>query len=130
MPVGILQAPGTCAQASRMTAVAEADFGKGLLPHPEDKKGVIHCTCIAKPFFLFSPSSLRWLCPNCLMPIARGMNPWAKVGTEPESTSQKCPRDGAAVLVTVGQPSARSHDFIYGYPWNLDASWVPIQQHI
>lgn len=59
MPVGTPQAPGTCAQASRMTAVAEADFGKGLLPHPEGKKGVIHYTCIAKPFFLFSPSSLR-----------------------------------------------------------------------
>lgn len=77
---------------------------------------------LLSPVFSFLLPASAWLCPNCLIPIARSMNPWARVGTEPESTSQKCPRDSAAVLVTAGQPHARSHGFIYGYLWMLHGS--------
>lgn len=43
----------------RVVAVAEGDFEKGLLPHPETKRGGTLYTYIAKPFFSIYSSSLR-----------------------------------------------------------------------
>lgn len=94
------------------------------LPLKPDKSG---------PYFIpaFSPSSLG-LAVSKLSPT----HSWVHEHLSPagdkvrEHQPKNTPGMVAALWVTECQPSAWSHDFIYGHTWSLDTSWVLIQQHI
>ena len=63
-------------------------------------------------FFSFLLPASRWLCPNCLLPIAGCTNPWATPRTEPESASQKPPQ-GQCSRVGHGRPAQCMKPWFY-----------------